>query len=618
VFVIPSGYPSQSWPLEDSKRTIVKRLTESEVILESVRQDLADASRLDHAPTAAAEWILDNSYLFRAHIAEVRRDLPRAYAKHLPLGQSDLRIFELAKELAARTDFAIDAARIVAYLNEWQKQASLKIAELWFFPLMLRTALVEGLAQLALRVNQAQQLRELAYLWANRFAVHMRQDAESFAHLREILEQEPYAGEPDFATSLAEQLQGEEAALVPLQQWIEQRFGTPVGELVQREHAKEAAIRLSTVNAFGSFRALNSIDFGAIFESVSIVESILRTDPSGIYAQSDFTTRDRCRRVVERLSRCSKFDEAEVARQAVAFAARSTDQREGCVPYYLVAEGMPELESSLATHVPVLTRLHRSIQRHSTPLYLGSVAILTACMLALTLSLAHETGVNRLSSLLLLGGLALFPLSELAIQILNALVVSVFLPGTLAKMDFRRGIPDSDATLVVVPMMLSSLETCRREIEKLEVRFLANRESNLFFSLFGDYVDHSEPDHPQDAELLQALRSGIEDLNTRYPQSHFALFHRPRDWSASEQSWIGRERKRGKLEDLNAYLLGEHPSGHLRRWEYSAQGALCDYPRLRYTIASRHSAAHGGNHRAPFESRGDRRRRAERDAGGTR
>src|SRR5207249_4174296 len=75
-----------------------------------------------------------------------------------------------------------------------------------------------------------------------------------------------------------------------------------------------------------------------------------------------------------------------------------------------------------------------------------------------------------------------------------------------------------------------------------------------------DYTDHSDPDHPQDAELLAVLRSGIEDLNARYPKSRFVLFHRPRDWSESEQRWIGRERKRGKLEDLNAYLLGEHPA----------------------------------------------------------
>ena len=51
-------------------------------------------------------------------------------------------------------------------------------------------------------------------------------------------------------------------------------------------------------------------------------------------------------------------------------------------------------------------------------------------------------------------------------------------------MDFKDGIPSEHATLVVVPMMLSSLEVVRQEVEKLEVRFLANREANLFFSLF--------------------------------------------------------------------------------------------------------------------------------------
>ena len=109
-------------------------------------------------------------------------------------------------------------------------------------------------------------------------------------------------------------------------------------------------------------------------------------------------------------------------------------------------------------------------------------------------------------------------------------------------------------------MMLSSAEVVRREVEKLEVRFLANREANLFFSLFSDFTDALEPTVPGDAELLAVARDGIAGLNARYPGGRFLLFHRPRVWSESEQRWIGRERKRGKIEELNAFLCGEDHS----------------------------------------------------------
>ncbi len=127
-------------------------------------------------------------------------------------------------------------------------------------------------------------------------------------------------------------------------------------------------------------------------------------------------------------------------------------------------------------------------------------------------------------------------------------------------MDFKEGIPDDHATLVVIPMLLSSAEVVQQEVEKLEVRFLANHEPNLFFSLFSDFTDSSEVDAFGDVEVLAAARQGVETLNQRYPGGRFLLFHRPRLWSESEQRWIGSERKRGKLEELNAFLCGRGDS----------------------------------------------------------
>src|SRR6185436_16931797 len=95
-----------------------------------------------------------------------------------------------------------------------------------------------------------------------------------------------------------------------------------------------------------------------------------------------------------------------------------------------------------------------------------------------------------------LGMLALFPLSELSVQIVNALVISLFPPDRLPKMNFRNGIPEEDATLAVVPMLLTNADTARRELEKLEVRFLANQDPHLFYGLFSDFTDSPTPTAP--------------------------------------------------------------------------------------------------------------------------
>ena len=55
------------------------------------------------------------------------------------------------------------------------------------------------------------------------------------------------------------------------------------------------------------------------------------------------------------------------------------------------------------------------------------------------------------------------------------------------------------------------------------------------------------------------MRALIEGLNSALPRggpSPFFLFHRHRIYNESEGRWMGWERKRGKLLDLNQLLRG--------------------------------------------------------------
>ncbi len=537
------------------KSQILERLRESEASLAAVRESLTEAARLDHTLTASAEWLLDNAYLVRTNIAEIRRSLPRNHIRSHSGQYGYLFVSELAAELTLYSDRSVDQANISEALTEYQRVTALTIAELWSFPLLLRLSLIESLADLARRVDQAQQIRETGYFWANRLATSARRDPEVFQHILRQMESEAIASEPYFATCLVEQLQDEDRALAPAQQWIETRLGIPLADVVRNEHNREAAERLSIANAFGSLRALARLDFTKIFEATSLVEAELRTDPT--HARSDFSTRDRSRKAVEQIARHSGIAELEVARRANVLARQAADPQATSVSFYLLAEGAAELERLTDARMPLRIRSLRALRRRATPFYLGSLVGLTMCFLALALAFAWDVGVRQPGMLVILGALALFPLSELAVQIINALVISLLPPDMLPKMDFKEGIPEDHATLVVVPMMLSSAEVVRLEVEKLEVRFLANQEPNICFALFSDFTDSLESTAFGDLEVLATARQGIEQLNNRYPGGRFLLFHRERVWSESERCWIGRERKRGKLEDLNEFLSGE-------------------------------------------------------------
>ncbi len=62
--------------------------------------------------------------------------------------------------------------------------------------------------------------------------------------------------------------------------------------------------------------------------------------------------------------------------------------------------------------------------------------------------------------------------------------------------------------------------------------------------------------------MLELAQERIEALNAQYADGDndvFFLFHRPRRWNPHDRIWMGYERKRGKLADLNLLLReGKH------------------------------------------------------------
>jgi len=148
-------------------------------------------------------------------------------------------------------------------------------------------------------------------------------------------------------------------------------------------------------------------------------------------------------------------------------------------------------------------------------------------------------------------------ISQLAVTMVNRIAALVISPQRLPQMDFRAGIPAPAKTLVAVPTLLTSVERTLRLVDDLEIRYLANRDANIGFVLLTDFADAPEQTLASDAAIVQAAAEGIRKLNARYEGNAFFLLHRPRVWNARERVWMGVERKRGKLADLNALLRGD-------------------------------------------------------------
>src|SRR5690606_1428028 len=151
--------------------------------------------------------------------------------------------------------------------------------------------------------------------------------------------------------------------------------------------------------------------------------------------------------------------------------------------------------------------------------------------------------------------------AQLAISLINWLVTILVRPKLLPRMDFSKGIPSKYRTLITVPTMLTNPADIEELVEALEVRYLANREDNLHFSLLTDFLDSNSETCPEDAALIDLVSKRIIGLNEKYNKADspdiFFLFHRSRTWNSAERKWMGHERKRGKLSALNSLIKGK-------------------------------------------------------------
>ena len=543
-----------------------KRFTRARTQLHAAYATLARTSKNKRDPSPAEEWLLDNSHVVEEQLREIQEDLPWGYLVQLPRIARGVmagypRVYGLCLDYLRHSDARVDLNLLAEYVVAYQRVSTMTIGELWAVPIMLRLGLTLIVGALA-GLEASAQHRELADEWADRLIV----DADSDERVRRALAALETSGteiSAGFLVQLLKRVREHDAPLLPVVDWIAARceaLGTTPDELTRREHLRQAADHVSVGNSITSMRAIAALDWTKFFELTSGVEAVLRQDPCGAYPQMDEPSRDRCRHAVEQLARRSRLDERAIAEQALALAVEGQTENAGPaaahVGHFLLDSGRKRLERVIGYRRKWSERLRRPILASPVGFYLGGLALLVAgaCVGAASL-FARSVGSPWLGAALVL--LFAFPASELALAVLNALVVFALPPRLLSKLAFEDGIPDAHRTLVVVPCLLESPAGLAQLLEDLEVRALANPDPNLYFALATDFVDGQGPDTESDQSLLDLALAGVAELNRRQRGAEkYFLLHRRRTPNAAEGRFMGWERKRGKLEELNRLLRG--------------------------------------------------------------
>jgi cyclic beta-1,2-glucan glucanotransferase len=543
------------------------------VLLESYRT-IAQEIRDERAIEPAAEWLVDNYHIVDEQLREIRDDLPPGFYRELPkLAEGHLegypRVFGLAWAFVAHTDSRFDPETLRRFVSAYQRVQLLTIGELWAVAITLRVVLVENLRRLAERIVGGRAARQEGDAVADRLLGIAGRPIQSVQLALRRFEDAPLP--MAFAVQLVQRLRDQDPVVMPSLRWLEERLaaqGTTADEIVRIEHQRQAAMNVTVRNVITSMRLVSAFDWAEFFEGVSLVDATLWTETG--FAVPDFHTRDRYRHAIEELSRFSPHNELEVARRAVAQAKRfRAESQEAGGPfedrradpgYYLISGGRFAFERELGFRVPLSNRLIRAYIDDVATRYLGTIALATALILTafVVYSGAAEIGI---AGVLLAGFLGLIPASDLGIALVNYAVTVFLKPRALPRLALREGVPADLRTLVVVPTLLMGPDEVAEQIERLEVHYLANPDGNLYFALLSDWMDAPQETMPDDDELLAAATEGIARLNQRHGPApdggeRFLLFHRRRRWNESEAKWIGWERKRGKLHELNRLLRG--------------------------------------------------------------
>ncbi|GAX90385.1 GH36-type glycosyl hydrolase domain-containing protein [Effusibacillus lacus] len=552
----------------------------------------------------AEEWLLDNAEFIEEQALAVRHLLSGAFLRCLPyLRKSGKpRVLSLCSDYLGHADGILDEESFVTYINCYQEVSVLKIAEAWSIPLILRVALIRRLAEI---MDLVRERREVCVL-VERLLARIEPSKVSPDKLRDALEDAgqdiPLSG--PLIAHLVSHLREWADDSATVREWLICKLENgpdSLDRIVSYEHQLQAAYQVAAGNIISSLRKITRWDWHRPFEQICLVEHTLRQESTGVYPLLDFSSRDVLRKRVEELARRLHIPENLVAKQAVDLAAEEHERvcaesertnigvtddraeenrehnqgtdadvcssrdlaelpRQAFAAYYLLdPAGVRELRSALQTCSRPRLLPEIGIMRRATGAYFTLLAgLFSFALFGFAAWIGGGISYTPAEWAVILLAL-LFPASEWAVTAVHWLIERAMLPRPLLRYDFSRGIPVEATTMVVIPVIWSTVEEVQELADRLELHYLASRDPNIHFALLGDFVDADSESLPGDASVLAAARTSIEALNRKYSRpggTTFHLFQRRRLWNPSEGVWMGWERKRGKLVEFVELLKG--------------------------------------------------------------
>ena len=548
----------------------IPRLKENFEFITEVYNLLNEHIKLKLPIHPAGEWILDNFYIIDETVKTVTKELTlKKYTNFLGIANGPYagfaRIYVLASEIVAYTDGKINGKNLEVLLKAYEDKKTLSMDEIWNINTFLRMALIENIREACEKIYSAQLQKYKVENIIERLVENKSKDELQFKNIGEYKTKVIEQGEMKypFIEYMSYRLKQYGKKAYPFLNILEEqvnKMGTEISEVIKKEHFDIAVRKVSVGNCIISIKNINRINMIEIFEKINGVEEILKKDPVNVYSKMDYKTRIYYRNKLKEISKKTKISEIYIARKCLELSSieyeksnMDSNNKKAHVGYYLIADGEPKLLEILQNK-----KVPRQNNMHKAKKYITALAVVTI-VLAGVYGLYINTQINNIVLNLILSILLLIPIETIFTQIAQYILGKTKNTKIIPKLDFRNGIPEQNATFVVIPTIIKNGKRVEELMHKLEVYYIANKSDNIYFALLGDCSTSSNEEEGFDEEVINTGKKMVDILNKKYPDEKFTKFnfiYRKRMWNEGEEAYLGWERKRGLLNQFNEYILG--------------------------------------------------------------
>ena len=576
----------------DKQTYPIPNMIENYKTIEQVYELLNEHLKLGISIHPAGEWLLDNFYIIEQTVKQIEKELPlKKYKNFLGIANGKYkgfaRIYVLAAEIVAYTDNKIEKEELEEALQSYQSKKTLSMEEIWNIGIFLQISIIENIRELCERIYSSQMQKFRAENIVERLVENKnktnivcktsackKMEKDSFQDMKY-----PFI---EYMSYILKRYGKKGYSYLKVLEEAVEMAGTTVQDVIKKEHFDIAVRKVSMGNSITSIKKIQRINFLEIFEKINGVEEILRQDPSKTYINMDNKTKEYYRNAIKEISKKTKISEIYIARKTLELAQKHLEKIEGDnkenkkshIGYYLIDKGIDELYAVLKY------KDKNSIsQKGKTKIYISAIYITTLIIDIIISSIINFKTSNLWISILTLI-IFFIPISEVATQIIQYILSKIVKPKLIPKLDLMQGLSEEMATMVVIPTIVKSKEKVQELMRKLEVYYLANKSKNLYFTLLGDCSESDKREEDFDEEVIQEGKKLVNELNKKYNEKIFNFIYRKRIWNEGENSYLGWERKRGMLSQLNEYLLGNTKNP----FRENTLEKLDDMPKIKYII----------------------------------